>query len=68
MLRHIQRLEVLGFAGCWGHGGLLGSKEGVDCGGLAHIGVASQANHEALSLTVHDLQVPVPVCTGAVCM
>jgi len=45
--RHIQRLEVLGLAGCCCHGCLLGPKDGIDGGGLAHIGVANQPNHQA---------------------
>lgn len=42
-------LEVLGLAGGGRHGRLLGAKQGVNGGRLAHVGIPRESHHEALA-------------------
>jgi hypothetical protein len=44
---HVERLEVLGLAGCGCNSSLLGAKDSIDGGGLAYIGVPHEADHKA---------------------
>lgn len=61
--RDIQRLEVLRLARRRSHSRLFGSKERIDGRGLAHIGVAREADHKpGRSICGRDLQACDQLC------